>query len=100
VLIGGTRADALEIGPQIGRGIETAPPDVGSAALCGGTHFNEVDGEIGIRGVLVVTNDGQIGSVTATNRTDPARSVAAAALCLVEGFVNKTNSGFQRNLAD
>ena len=82
------------------RSVKATRPTRRLAALRGDIYFNEVDGEIGIRGVLVVTNDGQIGSVTATHRPDPARPVAAAPFCLVESFIDKANSSFQRDLGE
>src|SRR5882762_1512406 len=73
---------------------------LGPTALCSDTHFNDVDGKICIRGVLAMINDGHIGYVTATNRTDATGAIAAAAFCLVEGFINEANCSFQRDLGD
>ena len=69
-------------------------------ALCGGTHFNKVDGKIGIRGVFAVIRGSQVGYVAATDSANTTGAIAAAAFCLIEGLINQANGSFQRNLGD
>ena len=57
-------------------------------ALCGDTHFNKMDGKIGIRGVFALNCGSQIGYVAATDSAYTTGAIAAAAFCLVEGLIN------------